>query len=360
MSYISRKNNINKIIFTIVFWLIVFLLNIGPDWYSFSSAREIFERIGTVTLLQAFVAYSAIYYLVPKFLDQKKLIRFIIGLLVVLLIASEINIFISYFYLEGTYPDTYGAYYKSISHYTLLQRMGFSHVIKFILFSKFPHLFFPAAILIAITYYQKQQSLLELREQKKTAELTALKNQLNPHFIFNTLNNIYALAIKRSELTAEAVAKLSGILDYVLYRCNESYVLLSDEITMIKDYVALEKFRFGDRIQVNIKNNIQESIKVAPLLFLTLIENAFKHGASQELRHARIDILLEEKDNMISFQIKNTKPAQTRSSSITKETIGLNNLRKQLDLLYPDNYNLEFLETTDDYTAILSLRKVNK
>ncbi len=359
MHSLSSNKSTSKVIFLLVFWAIVFLLNVGPDWYGFSSAREFFERIGLVTALQGLVAYTALYYLVPKFLDQGKFIAFIFGLFVILFIASELNILVSYFYLESTYPETYGAYYKNVSDYTLLQRMGFSHVIKFILFSKFPQFFFPAAILIAVVYYQKQQSLLELREQKQAAELNALKNQLNPHFIFNTLNNIYALAIKRSELTAEAVAKLSGILDYVLYRCNESFVSLSDEITMINDYVALEKLRFGEKIQFNLNNDIKNPTKVAPLLFLTLIENAFKHGVSQELNTAKIDIHLTETDDKLYFEIINSKPIHMANSPKNPKKIGLNNLRKQLDLLYPNSHELKLVDNINSYKAILSLKKIS-
>jgi len=357
---VKTKLSLTSIFYLCLFWIGVFLLNLGPEWHRYSSLREIFETTGTTTLIQALVAYVAVYYLVPKYLDKNELVKFVFGFLLLLLVAAELNIFISYFYLEGAYPNSYGAYYKSLGDYSLLQRMGFSPVIKYILFSKFPLLCFPAAVLIAVRYYQKQQSLLALREQKQAAELNALKNQLNPHFIFNTLNNIYALAIKRSELTAEAVAKLSGILDYVLYRCNDSYVLLSDEVRMINDYVALEKLRFSERLSVNLNNEIHDNIKVAPLLFLTLIENAFKHGVSQELKHAHIDIQLKEKDQYIEFSITNTKPKHTSQTTKQNKKIGLSNLCKQLDLLYPDAYSLEFIDTDEHYTAHLKLKTIKK
>jgi len=161
------------------------------------------------------------------------------------------------------------------------------------------------------------------------AELNALKNQLNPHFIFNTLNNIYSLAIKRSELTAEAVAKLSGILDYVLYRCNENHVALVDEIEMIENYLALEKIRFGERVQVTLVNNVKEHIEVAPLLYLTLVENAFKHGVSQELKQANIRMMFSKSSEGVIFDIVNSKP-QEYASNESNQSIGLKNLKRQL------------------------------
>lgn len=340
--------------FHIAFWTVVFLLNVGPDWHKYSSMREVVETIGSVTLLQFFVALAALRWLVPTFLDSGRVWSFVWLLLALLLVASELNVVLSYFYLEPAYPDSYGASYASISNLSLLQRMGFSSMFKYIAFSKFPFYFFPAAMLIAVNYYRKQQLLSRLREQKRVAELGALKNQLNPHFIFNTLNNIYALAIKKSDRTAEAVAKLSEILDYVLHRSGEELVSLRDEVEMIEAYIALERLRFGDRVGVVFDNDASMGRQVPPLLLLTLLENAFKHGASQALADSSIDIRLSDVAGKIEFEVTNTKPAATQQIE-TSEKIGLSNLRQQLALLYPDSHRLEIVETIDRYTARLTL-----
>ncbi|MEL6189432.1 MAG: histidine kinase, partial [Myxococcota bacterium] len=229
----------------------MFLVNLGPTWNRYSSVREGVEVAGLSTVLQGFVSFVAVGYLVPYFLDRDRLLGFVGTMLVLVFAAAEINIIVSVLYLEPSYPQTYGAHYlRNLNHLSLLERMGFSGVIKYIVFGKLPTLFFPSVLLIAADFYEKQRDLLELREQKQAAELNALKSQLNPHFIFNTLNNIYSLALSRSERTAEAVERLSGILDYVLHRCHETYVSLDDEIRMINDYIALESLRFGDRVRV--------------------------------------------------------------------------------------------------------------
>ncbi len=350
-------------VFLIGFWAIVFLINLGPDWHRYGSVREMIEVVGVITVLQWLIAWAANGYLVPHWLDRGKVFGFAILALIVLLIGAELNILLSYFYLEEAYPETYGAYYQRVlADMSLSQRMGLSYLLKFIVLSKLPQLAFPAAALIAVNYYQRQQQSLELREQKRAAELNALKNQLNPHFIFNTLNNIYALAIKRSELTAEAIAKLSGILDYVLYRSNGVSVSLAQEAAMIEDYVALERLRFGDRVEVSFLQEIQEPCDVAPLLLLTLVENAFKHGASQALDSARIEIHLSADDEHVLFEIFNTKPPALGSKDdagpmyqAQDATIGLANLRRQLSLLYPGRHRLEIEDTRNHFLARLSI-----
>jgi len=349
---------LKSLLFQLTFWLVVFLLNVGPDWHRYESLREIIEVGGTTTVLQALVALVAVQVLVPRWLDRGEVKVFAALLLGVLLVASELNILISYFYLEPTYAASYGQKYEAIRALSLVERLGFSNVIRYIVFSKFPVLCFPAAVLIAVAYYRKGQHEAAAREQQKSAEIEALKNQLNPHFIFNTLNNIYALAIKRSPQTAEAVAKLSGILDYVLYRCSNKYVSLGDEIAMLEDYIALEHLRFGDRVEVSFTHDTADEEKVAPLLFLTLIENAFKHGASQALRRAYVDVLLRSDNKQIMLQVSNSRSPRSAAAVTECSGIGLVNLRRQLALLYPDAHRLELVDEAGRFTATLTLGRL--
>jgi hypothetical protein len=337
------------------FWAVVFLLNVGPDWHRYTSLREVLEVAGTTTVLQAMVAFIALRMLVPRWLDQGLIWQFGLLLLGVLFLAAEINILFSYLYLEPAYPDSYGKYYQGIGELGLIERLGFSSTIRWIVFSKLPLLSFPAAVLIAVSYYRGQQAVLALREQKRVAELEALKRQLNPHFIFNTLNNIYALAIKKSEQTSEAIAKLSAILDYVLYRCNQEYVSLEDEVEMIDDYLALERLRFGERLRLSFTKELCSGVMIAPLMFLTLIENAFKHGASQQLGQAFINISLEASDEAVVFNVSNSMSTTMQPSERRTGQIGLENLRRQLALLYPRSHQLDLEETPGHYSARIRL-----
>ncbi|GAA6153807.1 hypothetical protein NBRC116587_32290 [Pseudoteredinibacter isoporae] len=332
------------------------MVNLGPEWQRYSSIREGIEVAGLATVLQWLVAAIALTFWVPLLLDRNRLFAFVTSMIATVFFASEIYVLVSYLYLEASYPSTYGAFYlANLSDLSIWQRLGLSGTIKYIVLGKWPMLLFPSALLISASFYQRQKQLLELREQKQAAELRALKGQLNPHFIFNTLNNIYALALCRSDQTAVAVERLSGILDYVLHHTHDKTVLVTKEVQMISDYIALEKLRFGDRVNVSFHHDVSELLSVAPLLLLTLVENAFKHGTSQELGQSKIDIRLSAKAGEIDFEINNTKP-KTQQARPENPPIGLENLRKQLELLYPHSHRLTLNETESRYTAKLTIQ----
>ncbi|GAB4200288.1 MAG: hypothetical protein Tsb002_36360 [Wenzhouxiangellaceae bacterium] len=344
--------------FQVLFWAVVFIINLGPEWHNYSSLREALEVVGLTTALQMLVAFVAVRQLVPRWLDQGAVLRFLGLFLALLMVAAQINILVSYFYLEPAYPASYGAYYqRNLADVGLLQRLGFSYLSKYILLSKLPHLAFPAAVLIAVNYYRQQQALLELREQQRAAELEALKKQLNPHFIFNTLNNIYALALQRSEHTAEAVARLSSILDYVLHRGSDTLVSLNDEVTMIEAYVALEQLRFSNRLAITFTNQASPNHRVPPLLFLTLLENAFKHGVAKSLGDEQIEIALSNQGDGLCFEIRNSLPPAAAETTVNENAIGLRNLRRQLALQCPNNHQLTISQTDRHYSARLVLNQ---
>lgn len=343
-----------------VFWAGVFILNTGPHWEIYSSTRELVETSGMKTGLQMFVAILTIRYLVPVFLEKEKWWQFIAALIFIIVIASEINILIRYLYLEQHYPDSYKQFLSLFSDMTLTQRMDLRWAIRYILFTKVPAFTFPTVLLVAYKFYQKQQILLKLKEQKISAELDALKNQLNPHFIFNTLNNIYALSLKKSDQTPIAIEKLSAILDYVVYRCNDKYVDLGAEISLIENYVALEKIRYGKRLQFSLDVALKSNLKIAPLILLTLLENACKHGIREELKQAHIHISLSESDDFLSIKVHNSKPARTSQHGDDTKQVGLDNLKKQLELLYPNAHSLDIQDESNSYTAALSLKIPSK
>lgn len=337
-----------------LFWAAVFVINAGPHWEVYVSNRELIETVGMITGLQMLVAVLGIRFLVPNFLDQDKKWQFCIAMFALIFIASYINILIRFFYLEPTYPLSYKGFMSMFGDKDIFQRMDPRWTLRYIVFSKVTQFVFPSALLLSYAFYQKQQALLRIREQKRTAELDALKNQLNPHFIFNTLNNIYALALKKSDRTPVAIEKLSGILDYVVYRCNDKYVSLDAEVKLIEDYIALEKIRYGNRLNVTFKNDVSASEKIAPLLLLTLLENACKHGTQEELNQADISIRLETAEDGINIEISNSKP-NSAIPDAEEHKVGLKNLRKQLALLYPNAHKYEIFDEPYKYSAKLFL-----
>ncbi|MGB3528889.1 MAG: histidine kinase, partial [Saprospiraceae bacterium] len=191
-----------------------------------------------------------------------------------------------------------------------------------------------------------------LRKKLET-ELQFLKSQTNPHFLFNTLNNIYALARKKSDATADVVMKLSKLLRFMLYESQKKYISISDEIQVLDDFIELEKIRYGEKLQLNFKKSIDnESHPIAPLILLPFVENAFKHGASESRFDPFINIDLKLDHSMLCFKIENSNSQDY--ATIKSENIGLNNIRRQLELLYPE-HKLEIDNKNNTFSVSLKI-----
>ncbi len=214
------------------------------------------------------------------------------------------------------------------------------------------------ALYYFIRYWNNEkQRLQDLLQQNTRAELELLKAQVQPHFVFNTLNNIYATALKSSTETAALIAHLSGFLNYNLYDSSREKVALPAELEYINHYIALQKNRYGSRVDVsvNIFDDIDD-LQIAPLLLLPLVENCFKHGVgdSVETNWVRIDVSREA--NQLSFKIKNSRDLITEQTTPNPGGIGLVNVRKRLALIYPQKHQLEIIEGSNVYLVILNIQ----
>jgi len=171
----------------VLFWIIVFIINAGPHWEVYVSNKELIETVGLLTLLQLIVAWISARLLVPLFLESGKIWQFCFWVFLTIVIAAYVQITVRYFYLEPSYPIRYQGFLSRYGEMSFVERVDPRWTMRYIIFSKLPQLIFPAMVILAYSFYQKQQSLLLLREQKRSAELDALKNQLNPHFSALTL-----------------------------------------------------------------------------------------------------------------------------------------------------------------------------
>lgn len=190
------------------------------------------------------------------------------------------------------------------------------------------------------------------------AELNALKGQLHPHFLFNSLNNLYALSLKNAPQTPGIILGLSNILRYIIYECAADRVPLEREVEILKDYTALEKLRYEERLDLNM--NIADDIKpwnIAPLLMLPLVENAFKHGAGETIDNPWINIELQVCNGDLLFKVTNSKPEHTiQSGNKQSGRIGLANVQHRLKLLYPDAHSLKWYNEPDCFIIEMNIQ----
>lgn len=214
--------------------------------------------------------------------------------------------------------------------------------------------FFFGIIRHIYNYIKLKQATQQLRIEKQAAELNYLRSQTNPHFLFNTLNNIYSLARDKSNLAPESILRLSKILRFMLYETGVAFISIEQELKIITDYIDLEKLRYDDSLHINFNHDIEDMKQaLPPLLLIPLVENAFKHGVSETRNQPFVDIHLSINKRQLAFVVKNSAEEFSGERDV-KENIGLSNLRRQLELLYTD-YDLSVQQGGSVFTATLKI-----
>lgn len=241
---------------------------------------------------------------------------------------------------------------------SFIEKPTFYHVVEYMMGFSMGSVVFFAIIRHVYNYVQLKQATKNLLIEKQQAELNYLKSQTNPHFLFNTLNNIYSLARDKSDLAPESILRLSKILRFMLYETSGAYIAIEQELKIISDYIALEQLRYDDSLHVNFNYDIEDMKQaLPPLLLIPLVENAFKHGVSETRDRPFVDIHLSVKQRQLLFIVKNSIEGFAEEKSI-KENIGLANLRRQLELLYKD-FDLSVQKGQSAFTAILKINLSN-
>jgi LytS/YehU family sensor histidine kinase len=214
---------------------------------------------------------------------------------------------------------------------------------------------FAVAIKLLKRWYLKQKETEQLIREKISAELQLLKAQVHPHFLFNTLNNIYSFILNGSSRAPEMIKKLSSLLNYILNECNRSLVPLKKELSLIQDYIELERIRYGDKLSLSLHIQGNAACKmISPLLLIPFVENSFKHGTSRMLTHPWVKLDINIENHSLEFKISNNKP-EWSNETIIKKGIGLNNVKQRLQLLYPNNYSLNIIENEMSYDVTMKI-----
>jgi len=334
----------NRIVKHILYWigLIIFF---GITWGTYDNDYARSFTIQTFGLPARMVlVYVSIYFLLPKFLIKRKFVVFIISYLILLLIVSIcIQRPIIFFYVEPNYfPD-----WHSEGYFTITELMNTILDVNIAAVIPLGYSFFKF-------YYNSQQRALALEKEKIEAELIQLRNQVHPHFLFNTLNNLYALIIKKSDTAEVAVLKLSKLMRYMLYEANVPKVSLKKEIAYLKNYVDLEKLRFETIIDISFNSELDKDYQISPFLLIPFVENAFKHGTSMS-KKSWIVINIFAKQKELVMQVENAKLTNNNQQEELIGGIGFNNVKKRLNLLYSNKHSLHIEDNELSYEVILKL-----
>ncbi len=211
----------------------------------------------------------------------------------------------------------------------------------------------PVPFFLILWGYEQWKWLKTLKAEKTEAELALLKSQINPHFFFNTLNNLHALTVKNSKKAPEVILKLSDMMRYTIYEGKKDLVALTEEAEYLNNYIELHKLRHHKEVAINFEEEIKGTPKISPLLFIILLENAFKHGVESLIKNAFINMKLFADDERIDFSIENNFDPEDVEDG---DGIGLENLKRRLELIYPDQYKFEISENGNIFKAQLSLK----
>jgi len=214
--------------------------------------------------------------------------------------------------------------------------------------------FLPIPIFFFLWIFEQWKWVQELKKEKSNTELSLLKTQMNPHFFFNTLNNLYALTVKNSPQAPEVILKLSDMMRYTIYDGEKERVKISEEIEYLNNYIELHKIRYKKSVEIIFNHDIDINLTVPPLLYIILLENAFKHGIETLTENAFIHINLYEDTDYIYFEIENNFDPNERNST---GGIGLQNLKRRLSLLYDQQHELNIDVTNNSYKTLLKIPK---
>ena len=306
----------------------------------------IFSFSVILTITSAVSSYMMIYHLIPNYLLKKKyrlFVLYIVYLLIVLL-----------FVIEGTVLIGFTFYFNL--DYQIMPNLTKSFPVMVVCVMLIVSLI--SGIKLIQHNYKSilknedlKNKILQTQLQLKKQELSMLKMQIHPHFLFNSLNTIYGFALKKADEAPEMILKLSNLLDYILYQIEKPTVSLENEINHLEDYISLEKLRFHDTLQVNLmKEDKIGDVYIAPMLLIPFVENSFKHGAIVD-GCLSIHISIKRKNNTLIFDIENSLLDKTNNST----GIGLDNIQKRLKMLYPNAHTLQIDETDHRFKVSLTI-----
>lgn len=342
-SFNTRKVTIGLVF--VAYWLIAFFFFKG-----FYGGNNSDQKVAlTFTAIFWFISFVCVdihhRFVTRPNLEAKRYFRFII---------FSLYVFMGAFWLESVMSFILNLYFWDYENGRVIENTAYVNYqvggVNMIVFGGVAIQFMLETFRLRQDKEQQDKKAFERELMLKEKELEMLKKQVNPHFLFNALNCVYGLSLEKSERTPEVILQLSGILDYMLYKCERN-VLLSEEIQQVENYAAIQEVRFGNALQLTMRNEIRDDFEVAPLLLLPLVENAFKHGRPTDDGVLHICIAIRC-NNSLNVTITNTCDSQVKK--LGSGGIGLSNLQRRLALLYPGRY--EFCHRFESNTFHVNLK----
>ncbi len=343
MSSFINRNRV--LLLHLSFWCVYLSFNVyqinffqherGLDW------GELISSLLVQLVFTLFIAYFNYFITWPRFLKTKNIWRYLLEFLIPFALVIAARVYLQRYLVERFFQRHVDFFY---SDFFIVQITAVTLLI----------VFFVGLLRFAVDWFEFEAKKKAIENEKLTAELNFLKAQINPHFLFNTLNNLYYLAYTKSENTTEVIAKLSQMMRYMIYESNHAKVLLSKEIEYMQSYISLERLRLNNQIPINF--NIEgnpENIWIAPLIFVTFLENAFKHGVNNSDPKAWVNLTIDIAGKECIYTVENSKPSMPQGNE--KSGIGLQNVQRRLELSYPGQYSLDVTENAEQYRVQLKL-----
>jgi LytS/YehU family sensor histidine kinase len=305
-----------------------------------------FIKYSFYVIFQALAVYFNLYFLIPRYLEKSRF-RIYISLLLITMFCTSL------FIVSGYYVTA------SVSHHTMKELFGEGSCIFVFFANALPSTFASMTLAMSIkltkNWIQTKRNQQQLEKEKLETELKFLKYQFNPHFLFNTINSIFFLIHKNPDMASASLAKFSELLRYQLYECNDIQIPLTKEIAYLENFIILGKLRQNDNIEVDfqMKFRHKEHLGIAPFILMTFVENAFKHVSQHADRPNWIRIKLELDQQQLDFAVSNSTSHDSHLDVIGYGGIGLENVQRRLDLIYPAQYKLDIQNNADSFEVKL-------
>jgi two-component system LytT family sensor kinase len=333
----------NRVLQHTLFWCFSYYYLL--HFFSPGSPQKIDQIYTAVFHLPLLVGvYINLGVLIPWLLRKKRYFAFILSLIALIGLTTILNIFLFNKVVDYLFPG-----YFFVSYYGFLELLPFSFI----------YIGLTTLIKLSRGWFKLLESenrLIRLQNEKTDTELLFLKTQINPHFLFNSLNSIYSLSLKKAEKVPATLLKLAEVMRYMIYESDGNYVPLENEISYLKNYIALQELRSSEKAVVTfeVSGNLDKH-RVAPFLFIVFVENGFKHGVEAGIQEAFIHVQLDIQDKILHFTVKNNKGVVDETENGTFRGLGLDNVKRRLELLYPRHHSLIIQDEAKLYSVQLQL-----